>query len=337
MNAQESFYINLFSNTKDENYKDNKTSSFVVQLPKEIKLDGDYEIAASQISFPNTINNVVNAFIKICSIGEITDNKITTGKTTQTKTLKIVIPDAHCRTNEELVLHVNREFNKLFKHNLFELNGNRAKLSIKRKSKPFITTSRMVDEKWVSDEPAVEFLLNDSVFEHRLIKVLFHNNHSEDIFSSSEKTVDGYSPFYVMKQYTDQVIKDEKILSISLSPLLAKQFGFETDDDIFNFEEAREKMNLSIGLPNYCLLYSDLVGYQFVSNKMAQVVRIFPLDHKVAFGYTYSIEFFHRNYHELNSKSFQTIKIELRTELGNLLPLKHGTCCCTFHIRKKIL
>lgn len=52
------FYMTLLSNSSMAYYPENKTSSFTVQLPRYMCLDGDWEVALVEIHYPYTFSNV---------------------------------------------------------------------------------------------------------------------------------------------------------------------------------------------------------------------------------------------------------------------------------------
>lgn len=52
------FYVTLFSNSSMDFYGENKTSSFTVQLPRPMLLNGDWEVALSEIQYPYSFFNV---------------------------------------------------------------------------------------------------------------------------------------------------------------------------------------------------------------------------------------------------------------------------------------
>lgn len=52
------FYVTLFSNSSMDFYMENKTSSFTVQLPRRMLLNGDWRVALSEIQYPYTFLNV---------------------------------------------------------------------------------------------------------------------------------------------------------------------------------------------------------------------------------------------------------------------------------------
>ena len=54
----ESFTIELVSNASRQLFPDKKLSSFTHFLPEQLNLDGQWEIAISEISYPSMYQNV---------------------------------------------------------------------------------------------------------------------------------------------------------------------------------------------------------------------------------------------------------------------------------------
>ena len=54
----DSFTIELVSNASGELFLDNTLSSFTNFLPEQIKLEGQWEVATSEISYPSMYQNI---------------------------------------------------------------------------------------------------------------------------------------------------------------------------------------------------------------------------------------------------------------------------------------
>lgn len=58
--SHNAFYMTLLSNSSMTYYPENRTTSFTVQLPRYMYLDGDWEVALTEIQYPYTFLNVEN-------------------------------------------------------------------------------------------------------------------------------------------------------------------------------------------------------------------------------------------------------------------------------------
>ena len=59
----ESFTIELVSNASAQLFPDNTLSSFTIFLPEQLNLDGQWEVAISEISYPSMYQNVTEGKI----------------------------------------------------------------------------------------------------------------------------------------------------------------------------------------------------------------------------------------------------------------------------------
>lgn len=80
------FYVTLFSNSSMNYYTENKTSSFTVQLPRSMILNGEWDVALTEIQYPYSFFNVLERNneikIKIIKITEKFIDFVKKGKVT---------------------------------------------------------------------------------------------------------------------------------------------------------------------------------------------------------------------------------------------------------------
>ena len=60
----DSFTIELFSNASGEFFPDNTLSSSTTSLPEQVNLEGQWEVAVSEISYPSMYQNVTEGKFK---------------------------------------------------------------------------------------------------------------------------------------------------------------------------------------------------------------------------------------------------------------------------------
>ena len=80
----ESFTIELVSNASGELFPDNTLSSFTNFLPEQLNLEGQWEVAISEISYPSMYQNITEGKIKFF------DEKLS--KSTSTYNLVYTLP-----------------------------------------------------------------------------------------------------------------------------------------------------------------------------------------------------------------------------------------------------
>ena len=59
-----SFTMELVSNASGELFPDNTLSSFTNFLPEQINLEGQWEVAISEISYPSMYQNITEGYFK---------------------------------------------------------------------------------------------------------------------------------------------------------------------------------------------------------------------------------------------------------------------------------
>ena len=60
----DSFTIELVSNASGELFSDNTLSSFTNFLPEQVNLEGQWEVAISEISYPSMYQNITERYFK---------------------------------------------------------------------------------------------------------------------------------------------------------------------------------------------------------------------------------------------------------------------------------
>ena len=73
MNTETSFYLTLPSNSSDATYTKNKTQSYRVQLARSLQLEGDWEVALTEIQYPHNWVTIDESSTFIMSIGRFDD------------------------------------------------------------------------------------------------------------------------------------------------------------------------------------------------------------------------------------------------------------------------
>ena len=60
----DSFTIDLVSNASGELFSDNTLSSFLNFLPEQVNLEGQWEVAISERSYPSMYQNITEGYFK---------------------------------------------------------------------------------------------------------------------------------------------------------------------------------------------------------------------------------------------------------------------------------
>lgn len=130
-------------------------------------------------------------------------------------------------------------------------------------------------------------------------------------------------------------ILDESIKSLTLSPKLSLQLGFEPNINLRDKNMGKCPANLHLGLPSQLFVYSDIVEPQIVGDVMTPLLRIIPLDpSKYIYGANKMHVFSPPHYISVMRREFDTIEIDIRTSTGQKIPFQFGTVCLKLHFKK---
>ncbi len=134
------FYMTLLSNSSMNFFPENKTSSFTVQLPRSVKLFGDWEVALTEIHYPYSFFTVQDGDneIKIKTFKatkEFIDSKGKSLPPMTWSTLKIT-PGFYSNV-KEIINAINKEIQKAIKlADYFQFDEKTSRVSLKSGIKP---------------------------------------------------------------------------------------------------------------------------------------------------------------------------------------------------------
>lgn len=111
------FYLTLLSNSSFTYFPENRTSNFKVHLSKEVNLEGQWQAALSELSYPHTIYNVTGKnnviFVKYMYYED--EHK-------ETNVDKLIVPEGYYSNLEDLLKAINEVFHNEYSMNLFADN-----------------------------------------------------------------------------------------------------------------------------------------------------------------------------------------------------------------------
>jgi hypothetical protein len=314
------FYLTLLSNASFEQYPQNLTGSFTVDLNREINLSGNWGVALSEMIYPNTLFNVSEAnnkiiftFSKVIRERDYFNEngqfvKALKGWEIVWKTCEIVLDPNHYHSVEFLIDSINALCTKKFKCTMFEkgLTGGK-----------HCTVAKNLDS----------------------FKKFFSEGGSSDFTETSKRTnaVDELDRFKG-KVSSSENPYPESLMTVSLEGRLCVQLGFTPENNIF---ELRGKVSpfpthIDFGIPSQFFCYVDIVEPQFVSGSQAKVLKIVKaLEKNSLFGDTESKEILNRNYLGLSKKRFHQISVDIRDATGRIVPFAFGNSMLQLHFQKR--
>lgn len=129
------FYMTLFSNSSMDYHPGNKTSTFTVQLPRNICLHGEWEVALSEIQYPYSFFTVQEGQNEIklklfSATRKFIESNMNSNPPLAWSTVKIT-PGFYVDV-KDIIAEVNKVINEETKlENFFQYNTNSQRVSIK--------------------------------------------------------------------------------------------------------------------------------------------------------------------------------------------------------------
>jgi hypothetical protein len=142
---------------------------------------------------------------------------------------------------------------------------------------------------------------------------------------------------YFIKNY----VKENVFIRMVLGKNLAERFGFQGDQFPMKPTQIQDVVqgtnavrDISKSPIQHLYVYTDLITHQFVGDIKAPLLRIVSVDSES--GDETNVLFNTLHYFPLLKKNFQTIEIDIRTELGEKVPFgSFGRTVVVLHLRPK--
>lgn len=138
-----------------------------------------------------------------------------------------------------------------------------------------------------------------------------------------------------LSKFVNVAVLDQNIKSLTLSPKLALQLGFDPNRNLIDKSFGKCPANLHLGLPSQLFVYCDIIEPQIVGDVMTPLLRIIPLDpSKYIYGANKMYVFSPPHYLPVMRREFDTIEIDIRSSTGQSIPFQFGTVCIKLHFIK---
>lgn len=130
-------------------------------------------------------------------------------------------------------------------------------------------------------------------------------------------------------------VEDSEIVSLKLSPTLSIQLGFAPYTNFVSNSIGKRPVNLYLGLPSQLFVYNDIIEPQVVGDVMTSLLRVISLDpSKYIYGANKISVFSPAHYVPVMRREFDTIEIDIRSNLGEKIPFQFGTTCVKLHFKQ---
>jgi hypothetical protein len=124
--------------------------------------------------------------------------------------------------------------------------------------------------------------------------------------------------------------------SYEFAPLLAFQLGLPYPGPYSANRQAIgvRPVELSLGIPSQMFVYMDIIEEQIVGHTRAPLLKCIPVVTDAKYGSTSTYLCEHPIYFDLNTKSFDTVEINIRTNTGQFFPFESGTLNLLCHFKQ---
>jgi len=123
---------------------------------------------------------------------------------------------------------------------------------------------------------------------------------------------------------------------VQFSPRLALQLGLDhpgpypANEIIYGVKP----VELSLGIPPQLFVYMDILADQIIGHTRAPLLRTVPVDINARFGSLTIYHCDHPIYFDLNTRSFDTLQIDIRDHAGRYVPFDFGTLTLLVHFKQ---
>ena len=124
---------------------------------------------------------------------------------------------------------------------------------------------------------------------------------------------------------------------IFFSPRLALQLGLDNHGPFPSHKKIYgvKPVDITLGVPPQLFVYLDVLEEQIVGHTRAPLLRSVPVNTNASFGSMSIYHCEHPIYFDLNTKSFDTLEIDIRDHAGRYVPFEFGTSTLLVHFRKR--
>lgn len=134
------------------------------------------------------------------------------------------------------------------------------------------------------------------------------------------------------------VVSKSTAIAIMLQNRLALQLGFAPNDNIMKYSKSEHACSILLGIPDQMFVYCNIIEPQLIGHEYARVLRIIQSqtsENRMIFGQACHQEFSLLHYVPILKKDFETISIDIRDCVGDLMPFQYGTLTVKLHFREK--
>lgn len=290
------FYVSLPSNNSLIYYPENTISSYTTQLPREINLNGEWEVGLSEIVVPNHFLDFEKedaAFYCYNIHGSLPKGK-----------------------ERETLASFQSEVDK---------NEGWHQIELEDKSK-YTITKVYIPHGMYKDEQELIAAISDKTDEAL-------GSASDSILPENYKHVQIQMKHGFMA--ISKVCDCADFHFLEFTGKLKKVVGFEEPELLWRQPfSPPQPCVLRRAKPSLVFVYTDIIQPQITGDTFTQLLRIVTLENSQS-GCEIVRTFPAPQYHRLLTNRFRTIEVLLRDDLGEALPFLSGVSAVTLHFKKR--
>ena len=331
------FYIELYSNASLDVFPDNTLSSFRVQLPHNINLARDYEVAVTDCAMPCAFQppsnlGVVRVIAKADPIHAPrgASNSVADWRPSSAGYYDPSRPDLHPEPNTTTMTPTSGIPDGVSIPNI-DTGGN-PRFQVWTHNIPEETTF-WTGEDLLNYLANLFSMKNESSPFHGLVKRTHDENNADILraFVSITKRFHGFT----------FVLRDPDVY-VEFSGPLVRLLGFDSPEGsiirfgrpgLYNFPQ--NSVDVQGYEPRLLQVYCSIIEPWVVSNVKAPLLRTIAVTERGIEKRILSREFVSRSYLPVNVQSFQTIQMEIRDTTGKYAPFQDGLTYFRLHFRPR--
>jgi hypothetical protein len=306
------FYITAPSNSSMELYPENTLTNYTVHLPRQIDLDGPYEVALTTFQYTRSWNNVSEDFNQILfSINGLE--------------MKTKIPIGFYETEYELLNGILDSIMKAMKKMSSQNTDMEAYLKecelhqffqfvYKEKSRRVAIYLRMQTS--ITFHPRMSGMLG---YEKTHFDFIRNEGHHAAATSGNDVVEHGLFNFEEVET-KEENLRVEKYVEVLKNNKTPKRFHAENEID------------LEQGLYMLCV-YCNILEEQIVGDTMVPLLKIVAVEGR--HGQNITREYINPQYVPVFMTHFSELEIDIRDDAGARVPFERGRVLATLHFRRK--
>lgn len=306
----DSFYVNLFSNVGGSVHsKENPIAVFTTHLSSAIKVEEDFEVALSEISFTNSWYNLNKPGLILFA-----DNQ---GGNLLTS---VVLPGRY-KNKKSLVDACN---NAIKDYNQSGYDHNNVVIGV---NSPLVRGPIP----YLREDPVTGIVSDARSSAARAAGPPCFNVYYDDQLRGLLGSL--ISP--PIKEIADsQAMKEMSLWSGARNNDIGVKSIKEIDSKAPTQDNFSEHGDLTGGLRSI-LVYTDIVKFSHVGDKQAPLLKVVHISSNSAYEEQIHCAFESPEYRPLLNRSIQQIRIALYDDAGSVIPFRFGRVRCTLHFRPK--